>query len=183
MSTLERLTPLVAEFYDDPDALGRFTSVTGRDMAEAYRDLLAHEHHMTVTVERHHGCHVDVRVLDKRTTSTHYSRQILLTRQSDGAVVQYGIMRVALEHLDADTVAEILAEQTPLGRILIEHDILRRIRLQALWRVEPSPHLRGWLEMAPNTATYGRSALIECNDEPAVELLEIVIPVTASPGA
>lgn len=176
------LLPLVGEFYDRLDPLGRFTSVPGVEVPEVYRDLLAHEHHMTVTVERYHGCPVDVRVLEKHLTPTHYARKIVLTRSRDGVVVQFGIMRVALVHLQHDVRDEILAEGTPLGRILIENDVLRRIRLLALWRVEPGPDLQAALGCGEGVATFGRSALIECNHEPAVELLEIVAPVASRSG-
>jgi hypothetical protein len=66
-----------------------------------------------------------------------------------------------------------------LGRILIEHDVLRRIRLDRLWRVTPGPDLAGWLcpDADPPPPTYGRTALIECNGEPAIELVEIVSPL------
>jgi hypothetical protein len=33
------------------------------------------------------------------------------------------------------------------------------------------------LEVPKGTLTYGRTALIHCNQEPAIELLEIVAPV------
>ena len=55
---------------------------------------------MTVTVEAHHGCPVDVKVLDKVMTQRHYARKILLLRSTDACVVQFGIMRVCLEYLD-----------------------------------------------------------------------------------
>jgi hypothetical protein len=38
--------------------------------------LLAHDSHMTVTVERFHNGHVDVRVLETNITPTHYARKI-----------------------------------------------------------------------------------------------------------
>jgi chorismate-pyruvate lyase len=145
-------------------------------MPAVYRSLLAHEHHMTVTVEAHHGCPVDVRVLARHVTPTRYAREIVLTRQSDGRAVQYGIMRINLACLDAEVRDEIRSEKTPLGRILIQHDVLRRIRLFSLWKIKPAPQLRHALELdvEPPGEVYGRTALIDCNDEPAIELLEIV---------
>ena len=167
-------------FYRAPEELGRFEEVYLSKVPDPYRELLAHTHHMTVTVERFHHSPVDVRVLDKRVTPTHYARQILLSRQSDGRVVQYGIMRVNLGVLAPEVRAEIEAERTPLGRILIEHDVLRRIYLMSLWKVTPSEQLCRLLEMDSPSDIYGRAAVIDCNDEPGVELLEIVPPVDAA---
>jgi chorismate-pyruvate lyase len=169
------LDTIIGLFYAGRASLGQFVRVEADEMPEVYRALLAHEHHMTVTVEAHHGSPVDVRVLDRRVTPTHYARQIVLTRQRDGRVVQYGIMRVNLKWLDAEVRDEVRSERKPLGRILIERDVLRRIQLFSLWRIVPSPRLRELLELDTDAETvYGRTAMIECNGEPAIELLEIV---------
>jgi hypothetical protein len=49
------------------------------EMPEPYHTLLVHEHHMTVTVEAHHGDLVNVRILNRRHHGDDYARQILLT--------------------------------------------------------------------------------------------------------
>jgi chorismate-pyruvate lyase len=131
---------------------------------------------MTVTVERYHESKVDVKVLDRLRTDTHYARKIILTRQSDGRVVQFGIMRIHLQVLSAAVRAEIESERTPLGRILIQHDVLRKIHLMSLWKIAPGEDLCRIFGLRTPTTTYGRAAVIDCNDEPAVELLEIVTP-------
>ncbi len=175
--TPDRLEPLVRLFYDAITAVGNFSTVADSEMPAAYRQLLAHEHHMTVTVEKFHGGPVDVQVLDKVVGKEHYARKILLTRRSDEHVVQFGIMRVHLWHLPADVCEEIVNEQTPLGRILIEHDVMRKIHLHRLWRVEPGSGLQHHFGVDHSNVTYGRTATIECNGEPAIELLEIVAPL------
>lgn len=174
------LSTLIDLFYPQPEQLGVFTAAAREAVPEPYAHLLAHEHHMTVTVEAFHKSLVDVQVRQKKVTATHYAREILLSRQSDKVVVQYGIMRVTLDHLSPRVQAAIKAEATPLGRILIQHDVLRSIHLSALWHVTPGPALRemfSWPSgpQAPG-ATYGRTAMIYCNHEPAIELLEIVTP-------
>jgi chorismate-pyruvate lyase len=113
-------------------------------------------------------------VLDRRVTPTHYAREIVLTTQSDSRVVQYGIMRVNLGYLSQPVRDEVRGEKTPLGRILIQHDVLRQIRLFSLWKIVPAPWLLGALELEQPRDVYGRTALIECDDQPAIELLEIV---------
>lgn len=170
------LGALTSLFFDDPSRLARFEAVTASAMPEVYRKLLAHEHHMTVTVEKHHHAPVDVEVLDRRTTPTHYARKILLRRTSDGRVVQFGIMRVRLDVFRPPVRDEILAAETPLGRILIRHNVFRSIHLSSLWRVVPGDELRDHFGPGPWLETFGRTALITCDDEPAIELLEIVAP-------
>jgi chorismate-pyruvate lyase len=171
------LSTLIRLFYDSTPLLGRFERVERAAMPAAYAALLAHDEHMTVTVEHYHDSAVDVQVLDRRVSPSHYARKILLARQSDGRVVQYGIMRVNLDYLDPPVRRQIEAEDTPLGRVLIKNNVLRRVHLASLWRVTAGAELALLFEISEGDITYGRTAMIECNDEPAVELLEIVTAV------
>src|SRR6516165_12120272 len=82
---------------------------------QPYRRLLVHEHHMTVTVEAHHGDLVDVCVLERRIDNGSYARKILLALQKTGKVVQFGLVRIHLAYCSEAVRAEILAQQTPLG--------------------------------------------------------------------
>ncbi len=171
------LDELVDLFYDNRDQLGRVTRVSSSDMPPVFGELLDHNSHMTVTVERHHGSPVEVQVLKTRRDDSHYSRKILLRRQSDQRVVQFGIVRLELASLAPEVLEEIQAEATPLGRILIQHQVMRQVQLAALWRIEPGPDLQRLLDCKPDDPVYGRTALIFCNDHPAVELLEVVVDV------
>jgi chorismate-pyruvate lyase len=170
------LDTLCSLFYAASWELGDFSSVAASEMPREIRLLLAHDQHMTVAVERHHGCEVDVRVLDKRVTPSSYARKIILLRQSDHAVVQFGIMRVGLQYLDNAVRREIESESAPLGRVLIAHHVLRRVELVALYRVTPGEELRKALAMTDAPHTFGRTARIHVAGQPAVELLEIVAP-------
>jgi chorismate-pyruvate lyase len=174
---LPDLDELVGLFYGSVSELGDFTQSLPATVPAGYRQLLDHTAHMTVTVEAYHRSLVDVQVLDRQATPTHYARKILLTRQSDGGVVQFGIMRMNLSVLDDAVRERIEAEATPLGRILIQHDVLRQIRLQGLWRIEPSAELCRYLQLNAPRTTYGRTAMMDLNGVPAVELLEIVTPI------
>ena len=176
-SQLVELTRLLELFYDAPDELAQFAEVPAASVPADYRKLLDHERHMTVTVEDFHRTPVDVRVLDTYETDRHYARKILLCRQSDGAVVQYGIMRLNLRHVSDEVRSDIRSQRAPLGRILIEHGVLRDVHLLCLWRVAAGDELATLFDVPPGTITYGRTAWIGVDGEGAVELLEIVTPV------
>lgn len=169
------LDSLIGLFYDSTDALGQFRSVEAAEVTSPSRELLAHEHHMTVTVEQHHGGPVDVQVLEYRHDDHHYSRKILLTRQSDGRVVQFGIVRLDTSVLADEVRREIEARETPLGRVLINHDVLRRVKLLGLHCIQAGAELAKHLNVEPAQTVYGRTALIYCDGKPAIELLEIVV--------
>ena len=136
--------------------------------------LLAHENHMTVTLETFHDTKVTLEVLDAQRADHLYARKILLRHGETGKVVQYGIMQFNFNHCSTEVRDEIISQNTPLGRILIAHGMLRRISTHALLEITPSTEICGILET--EGAVYGRLATIFCDNEPAVALLEVVAP-------
>jgi hypothetical protein len=155
--------------------------VPADEVPPPYYGLLVHEHHMTVTVEAFHGDLVDVHVLASGQQDDWYAREILLELQGTKRVVQFGLMRINLGYCSPEVRAEIIAQQTPLGRILIQHNVLRRIEPTAFLRIIPGPAMMQWFGLDRPQPTYGRLAIIHCNHQPAVELLEIVTPVAGPP--
>jgi hypothetical protein len=162
--------------FPSAEYISRFEEVPAAQVPQPYRRLLVHEHHMTVTVEAHHGSLVDVRVMDYHLDNDTYARKILLATQDTSKVVQFGLVRIQLRFLSEKVCREILSRQIPVGRVLIQNNVLRRIEPTAFLRVIPGPAMMKWFGLDRPTPTYGRLAIIHCNDQPAVELLEIVAP-------
>jgi hypothetical protein len=152
------------------------TYLKADDVPEPYRGLLVHEHHMTVTVEAYHGGPVDVRVLAWRLDGSQYARKILLVHRATGKVVQFGIVRIDFSYTSEPVRRAIESRQTPVGRVLIEHDVLRRIEPTAFLRLDPGPEQMAWFGLSRPAPLYGRLAIIHCDGKPAVELLEVVAP-------
>ena len=170
-----RLSELLA-LFPTADDFSSFETVLPEEVPSPYQELLVHEHHMTVTVERHHGDRVDVLIDNRRHDGPYYARRIFLALQQSRRVVQYGLMRIDLRCCSSAVRTEIIAGQTPLGRILINHDVLRRIEPTGFLRVVPGPALMAQFGLGEPRPTYGRLAYIHCNEQPAIELLEVVAP-------
>ncbi len=168
--------------FPPADDVPEYEVVPADEVPPPYQGLLVHEHHMTVTVEDYHRDRVDVRILARHQDADSYARKILLTLRRTGQVVQFGIMRLKLAHCAEQVRREVLAGLEPLGRVLITHDVLRRIETTAFLRILPGPVMSGWFGLSRPQPTYGRLALIHCNGQPAVELLEIVAPEPAGKG-
>ena len=169
------LQSLVDLFYAEPAELGEFQELQSDLLPTAYQTLLSHNAHMTVTLEEFHQSAVSVEVLDCQQTATHYSRKIVLRRNSDHLPVLFGIVRLSLNFLPEHVQQEIVAQQTPLGRVLIRNNILRNVKLLSLWEVKPGVELvELFSALEPEQPScYGRTALSYCDGLPAVELLEI----------
>ena len=171
------LSTLLDLFPDEPDQ-PECVVIPARAVPPPYDRLLVHYHHMTVTNEEFHRDRVNVRILNLCMTESWYARKILLTKQSDGQVVQFGIARIWLQFCSPPVREAILAGQTPLGRILIENNVLRRIAPIAFLRVNPGPGPSAWFGLERGqSATFGRLGVIYCDEQPAIEVLEIVSPV------
>lgn len=186
------LMELVELFYQDPHQLGQFEGLglKAESIPQPQRDLLNHEAHMTVTVEAFHGGPVDVRVDRTRfgvapgddlqgsaaEAAAWYAREITLHRQSDGAPVQYGIVRLNIPALATKVWNEIRSQQTPLGRVLIENQVLREVELCGLWKIVAGERLADLLGCEVGQVVYGRTARILCDRQPAIDLLEVVSP-------
>ena len=169
------LESLAGLFFDDCQKLGQFTEIPAESLPSPYRGLLGHTHHMTVTVENFHHSPVNVEVLEKQVTDNHYARKILLRRQTDQRVVQFGIVRLNKTALSETVRAEIESENVPLGRVLIDHDVMRNVKLMSTWKILPGPALKEAFSDESLEICFGRTALIYTDGIPAVELLEIVV--------
>lgn len=158
------------------------TRVAPADIPEPYRRLLVHTHHMTVTVEGFYGQPVDVRVLESARTDDEYARKILLSLRDSGEVVQFGIVQIDLSLLSDRVRREIVAEKTPLGRVLIQNNVLRHIQSAGYLRIDPTPQMCDWFGLPTPTTCYGRLGVIFADGRPAIEVLEILAPVPDLPS-
>lgn len=180
-AAVTRANDLVRLFSRPGPDFAVFREVSAAGVPEPARGLLDHTSHMTVAMERLHGTPLGLRVVararDAGGTNPWYAREILLLAPS-GAVVQYGIVRIDLSHVDAATAAAVRGARLPLGRVLIDAGLLREVHAVALLEVEPGPRLAALFgpEPAAPETTYGRVAEISLGGHPAVELLEILPP-------
>lgn len=172
--TFDHLYRLFPDSPDRPTAV----EVPADELPDPYHGLLVHAHHMTVTVEQFYGSPVDVQVLNCRRVGNEYSRKILLTlRNTSRRVVQFGLVRINLGVCPEPVRNAIVEGKTPLGRILIQHDMLRRIEPVAFLRVKLSAAMAEWFGVVPGAETYGRVGVIYTGHRPAVEVLEILAPL------
>lgn len=173
----DELMKLLSLFLRREKLVERINQIPVSATPELYRPLLVHEQHMTLAMEQFHQSSVAVQILEARNEGDHYCRQTLLQRSDTGSPVQFGIARVNLQSIPGAVREEILAGQLPLGRVLINHDVQRRIELRAIFEITTGRELAERLHMREGEITYGRTATIFCHHAPAVELLEVSAPL------
>jgi chorismate-pyruvate lyase len=173
----DELKALTDLFPDERPLIARAEHIPSALTPEPYKQMLVHDHHMTVTMEEYHHSKVDVRILDRMLDGDIYGRKILLLKSGTDDVVQFGIVRFNFHYVTQEVRDEIIEGETPLGRVLINHNVLRHIDLGAILRITAGPALAEYLQMETGGVTYGRMATIFCNQRPAVDLLEISAPL------
>src|SRR6185503_6908806 len=141
MNPQDELLALINQFPASERLFLKAEHIPSAVTPEPYKTMLVHDHHMTVAMETFHRSPVDVRVLNQKLDGDIYSREILLVKQGTETVVQYGIVRFNLSYVMGDVRREILAQETPLGRILINHNVLRHIDLGAILEMSAGPRL------------------------------------------
>ena len=94
--------------------------------------------------------------------------------------MQFGLVRIDLGVCPEPVRNAIVEGKTPLGRVMIQHNMLRRIEPVAFLRVRLSAPMAAWFGVPAGTETYGRLGVIYTGDRPAVEVLEILAPIPAN---
>ncbi len=177
MNPLDELDRLTSLFPQEEPLFAEVEYVAKSQVPEPYQGLLVHEHHMTISMEEYHGCSVEVRVLDRKSEGDIYCRKIVLVKAGTNDVVQFGFVRFDFQYVTDAVRDEIVSEDIPLGRVLINHNVLRHIDLGAILKITAGPGLAKSLQMEEGDVTYGRLATIFCNRRPAVDLFEVSAPL------
>ena len=141
--------------------------------------LLVHHEHMTEVLQRRYGRAVNVHVHDEHLDGNTYTRKVSLTPVGGGSVVEWGVVRIDFRYMSDAVRDAILARQTPLGAILINHDVHRRIKPRWFMRFPARGPMLSFFGDASDEPLYGRIGTIYCDEAPAIDLLEIV---TAAPA-
>ncbi|WP_428303564.1 hypothetical protein [Lacipirellula sp.] len=171
---MPQLETITAPFFPALAELGEFRLVAVDDMPADYQTLLAHDAHMTVTVEAFHNSIVDVAVLDEHREGDYYSRTSLLICRQSRKIVQFGVMRIDLSGLPQIVREEIESRGTPLGRVLIRHNVLRHVELHRLWRIKPGRELQRRLiyQIAP-AANQPAGMAASTNDDSSISVFNL----------
>jgi hypothetical protein len=141
-----------------------------------FHGLLVHDQHMTVALEAYHRSRVLLRPYLVHRQGDLYGRKLDLVSEDSAAVVLTGIMLFNLSVV-AEPVRQLILEQKiPLGRLLIENNVLRQVSTESFLRIAATDPLVARFHLAEARPAYARLATIFCDERPAVDLLEIVNP-------
>jgi chorismate-pyruvate lyase len=119
-----------------------------------------------------------IAVLSREREEGAYLREVILQPESEVRPVEYGVIRICLEHLPAGARQRVLEEKRPLGNILQTEAIPHLSWPQAFFRVEADPHIARVLRLSQPDALYGRrNILLDRTRRLLADVLEILAPV------
>ncbi len=144
---------------------------------QPYRSLLAHDSDMTSTLERFHGGAVVLRPLETRRDRDAFLRRVLLVREADGRIVEFGAIRIVLERFDEAAQRQILESRQPLGAIIRDAGMACRCRPSGFFSIRPGAELRGLLGLDGAERLYGRrNVLMDDGERTLAEVVEVLPP-------
>ena len=159
-------------------ALPGLHEVPGDLMPQPYRGLLVHSSDMTPTLEAFYSQPMNLSVLSREQQDYAYLREVVLKCSGDRRPVEYGVIRISLNHLPASASRRVLEEQKPLGNILQTEQIAHLSWPQAFFKVQSDPHLAHVLHCGQPTELYGRrNVLLDGSRRLLAEVIEILAPV------
>jgi len=155
----------------------RIQDTDGQSMPEPYRRLLVHSCDMTPTLEAFYRQPMRLTVLTREQQDYSYLREVVLKSANDARPVEYGVIRICLDHLPPPASLRVLEEQRPLGNILQSEAIPHLSWPQAFFRVESDSHLAHVLHLAQPGTLYGRrNVLLDGSRRLLAEVIEIAAP-------
>ena len=152
--------------------------VPGEKVPQPYKALLVHSSDMTPTLEAFYRQPMSLTVLTREQQDYSYLREVVLKSSKDSRPVEYGVIRICLDHLSSPASRRVLEEQRPLGNILQTEEIAHLSWPQAFFRLESDSHLGHVLYLSHPATLYGRrNVLLDGSRRLLAEVIEIVAPV------
>jgi hypothetical protein len=156
----------------------RLERCAGDTVPLPYRRLLVHSSDMTPTLRTFYGGPLEVRVLSRDLETATYLREVVLELIGEARPVEYGVIRIRLDHFPPRARRLILEERLPLGAILEQEGLGHLSWPQAFFRVEADGRLSDVLRVPQAGTLYGRrNVLLDGTRRLLAEVIEILAPV------
>jgi len=140
-----------------------------------------HDNDMTSSLESFHGSPIAVEVLGRKLSQRHYFREVVLLSESTAKPVEFGAIKIYLQHFPLEARRHILEERWPLGRILKYNCLPFSSRPKAFLRLASDPFISQVLRLSGTRILYGRcNSLFHDSGDLLAEIVEVLPPVDES---
>lgn len=154
---------------------GAFHALPAGQLPEPAKQLLVHSRDMTSTLATFHESLLRVEVLQQRALGELYLREVFLRTVATGAIVEYGVIAIALEQFTLEQQQAIAAGQLPLGAVLHRFKIPFASAPIGFFSISATALAGTPLAPPGGVACYGRfNRLAKPTGEPLAWILEIL---------
>ncbi len=174
MSTHDTLYPLNIVYRRAGVDMPTWHAVEPDDIPSPYRSILVHDNDMTSTLERHYGGRVVLRALSTFTTGGWHFRRVLLVQEYTGRPVEMGAIRIKLDAFSSRLQQQILRNETPLGRLLVDNRFPYASHVKDYLALTPNPEMMGVFWMREPRTLYGRRTEIVHRRRKIGDIVEIL---------
>ena len=161
-------------------SLGYWSRTYADSIPDPYRRLLAHDGLMTPRLEHLYGGRASVRVVEECKQPDRYARKSVLCVGNTNRVVAFAVIRIEACRCAVRLWDLLLEGSIPVGTILRENGVRSRVHVDALVEVTPGAELLSHFGMTASRTLHGRFATHYWDEDPAVQVLEIVPPCSRS---
>jgi chorismate-pyruvate lyase len=149
-------------------------AISADSIPPPYRELLAHNHSMTATLERHFGVAVALRSICRWSRGHWYYRRVVLTREDSGRPVEMGAIHMNLQSFSSQVRAQILRHQVPIGRVLDDGSVRYLSRPRKFLAVTPNSEMMALFWMREPRTLYGRQTELSVDGRAIGDIVEIL---------
>jgi hypothetical protein len=158
-------------------AANAFHSRAANDLPHPARRLLVHSQDMTSTLATFHESPLRVEVLQRQRLNELYLREVFLRTIGANAIVEYGVIAIALDQFTAPQQDAVEAGEIPLGGLLHRFKIPFLSAPISFISVSGESLAQTPLKVAKDTPCHGRfNRLTKPTGEPLAWILEILPP-------
>jgi hypothetical protein len=149
-------------------------AISADSIPSPYRELLAHNHSMTATLERHFGVRVALRSLCRWSRGHWYYRRVVLTREDSGRPVEMGAIHMNLQSFSSQVRAQVLRQQVPIGRVLDDGSVRYLSRPRKFLAITPNSEMMALFWMRQPRTLFGRQTQLSVDGRAIGDIVEIL---------
>ena len=161
---IQLLGPMQYFYRRAGHALPEVSFVEPGGLAQPARSLLVHQRDMTSTLARFHKSGITLDVQSRQLEEDRLLREVILRRETDGAPVEYGAIRIWLEKFGGPVREKVVNGEAPLGELIETYLVDYRSSPRGYFRVVSDAAMAAALGVAEGTALYGRSNELSTSD-------------------
>ena len=168
------------EFYNlDKREIPPINPIDKKHIPEPYKSLLVHERDMTSTLGQFHNDEIQLKVIKQHQQKNEYYREVLLISKHEKRPVEYGAIKIFLQHFPELARKAVVEASAPLGQLLHDYNIDYLSRPKSFLTIECDTYIGDLLACKNKAKLFGRrNSLYEANNLLQIAEIVEILPIS-----